>query len=101
MLSRRTGTVENGFLSRRDRRAAIKCHCVSHRAHRDHKGLEFLSRILERPIRLKLTWACSEKRGDGLIFPLRKSNQGYLLSDLCGLERSPAPQGVQGAAGER
>jgi len=51
--------------------AAIKCHGVSHRAHRDHGGLEFLSRIVERTIRLKLTWACPEKRG-----------VGYLLSDL-------------------
>jgi len=34
--------------------AAIKCHCVSHRAHRDHGGLESLSRIVERTIRLKL-----------------------------------------------
>jgi len=51
--------------------AAIKCHDVSHRAHRDHGALEFLSKIVERTIRLKLTWPCSEKRG-----------VGYLLSDL-------------------
>ena len=81
--------------------AAIKCHYVSHRAHRDHGELEFLSRIVEGTIRLKLTWACSEKRGLGLISPLRKSDQRYLLSDLCGLERSPAPRGVQGVARER
>jgi len=90
-------------LSQRSQRgiAAIKCHCVSHRAHRDHGGLEFLSRIVERTIRLKLTWACSEKRGVGLISPLRKSDPRYLLSDLRGLERSPAPHGLQGVAGER
>ena len=51
--------------------ATIKSHYVSHRAHRDHGGLEFLRRIVERTIRRKLTWACSEKRG-----------VGYLLSDL-------------------
>ena len=71
-------------LSQRSQRgiAAIKCHCVSHRARRDHGGLEFLSRIVERTIRLKLTWVCSEKRGVGLISSLKKSDQGYLLSDL-------------------
>jgi hypothetical protein len=30
-----------------------------------------------------------------------QTDMRYLLSDLCGLERSPAPHGVQGVAGEK
>ena len=42
--------------------------------------LEFLSRIVERTIRLKLTWACSEKREVGLFFLFRKSDQRMSFS---------------------
>ena len=64
---------------------------VSHRVRRDHGGQEFLSRIFERTIRLKLGWTCSEKRTIGLIFPLRKSDQ----------EIFSAVSAASSAAGER
>jgi|MudIll2142460700_1097286.scaffolds.fasta_scaffold137540_3 hypothetical protein len=55
---------DNGFFSRG--------------APRGHGGLQSLSRIVKRTIRLKLIWSCSEKQGFDLISSLGKSDQEFV-----------------------